>query len=88
MRGQKKRKRAEAAKRQVAANKDRIAELDQRREVEERKLTALVIAIQTFLTHPFAYSRMTPIAQRFRKWESQLSLILSQKHTGILAGLA
>ncbi len=40
-----KKEEAEAAKEQVAANKDRIAELDQRRGEVEEELTALVAAI-------------------------------------------
>lgn len=59
---------AEAAKEQVAANKDRIAELDQRRGEVEEELTALVAAIPNIPDASVPYGKDDSDNPEVRKW--------------------
>ena len=63
-----KKKEAEAAKEQVAANKDRIAELDQRRGEVEEELTALVAAIPNIPDASVPYGKDDSDNPEVRKW--------------------
>ena len=63
-----KKKEAEAAKEQVAANKDRIAELDQRRGEVEAELTALVAAIPNIPDASVPYGKDDSDNPEVRKW--------------------
>lgn len=59
---------AEAAKQQVAANKNRIAELDQRRGEVEEELTALVAAIPNIPDPSVPYGKDDSDNPEVRKW--------------------
>ena len=59
---------AEAAKEQVAANKDRIARLDQRRGEVEEELTALVAAIPNIPDASVPYGKDDSDNPEVRKW--------------------
>ena len=59
---------ADAAKEQVAANKDRIAELDQRRGEVEEELTALVAAIPNIPDASVPYGKDDSDNPEVRKW--------------------
>ena len=59
---------AEAVKEQVAANKDRIAELDQRRGEVEEELTALVAAIPNIPDASVPYGKDDSDNPEVRKW--------------------
>ena len=63
-----KKEEAEAAKKQVAANKDRIAELDQRRGEVEEELTALVAAIPNIPDASVPYGKDDSDNPEVRKW--------------------
>lgn len=63
-----KKEEAEAAKEQVAANKDRIAELDQRRGGVEEELTALVAAIPNIPDASVPYGKDDSDNPEVRKW--------------------
>ena len=63
-----KKEEAEAAKEQVAANKDRIAELDQRRGKVEEELTALVAAIPNIPDASVPYGKDDSDNPEVRKW--------------------
>lgn len=63
-----KKEEAEAAKEQVAANKDRITELDQRRGEVEEKLTALVAAIPNIPDASVPYGKDDSDNPEVRKW--------------------
>ncbi|MFC2669956.1 serine--tRNA ligase [Lancefieldella parvula] len=63
-----KKEEAEAAKEQVAANKDRIARLDQRRGEVEEELTALVAAIPNIPDASVPYGKDDSDNPEVRKW--------------------
>lgn len=63
-----KKEEAEAAKEQVAANKDRITELDQRRGEVEEELTALVAAIPNIPDASVPYGKDDSDNPEVRKW--------------------
>lgn len=63
-----KKEEAEVAKEQVAANKDRIAELDQRRGEVEEELTALVAAIPNIPDASVPYGKDDSDNPEVRKW--------------------
>lgn len=63
-----KKEEAEAAKEQVVANKDRIAELDQRRGEVEEELTALVAAIPNIPDASVPYGKDDSDNPEVRKW--------------------
>ena len=63
-----KKEEADAAKEQVAANKDRIAELDQRRGEVEEELTALVAAIPNIPDASVPYGKDDSDNPEVRKW--------------------
>ncbi len=63
-----KKEEAEAAKAQVAANKDRIARLDQRRGEVEEELTALVAAIPNIPDASVPYGKDDSDNPEVRKW--------------------
>ncbi len=63
-----KKEEAETAKEQVAANKDRIAELDQRRGEVEEELTALVAAIPNIPDASVPYGKDDSDNPEVRKW--------------------
>ena len=63
-----KKEEAEAAKELVAANKDRIAELDQRRGEVEEELTALVAAIPNIPDASVPYGKDDSDNPEVRKW--------------------
>ena len=63
-----KKEEAEAAKEQVAANKDHIAELDQRRGEVEEELTALVAAIPNIPDASVPYGKDDSDNPEVRKW--------------------
>ncbi len=63
-----KKEEAEAAKEQVAANKDRIVELDQRRGEVEEELTALVAAIPNIPDASVPYGKDDSDNPEVRKW--------------------
>ena len=63
-----KKEEAEAAKEQVAVNKDRIAELDQRRGEVEEELTALVAAIPNIPDASVPYGKDDSDNPEVRKW--------------------
>lgn len=63
-----KKEEAEAAKEQVAANKDSIAELDQRRGEVEEELTALVAAIPNIPDASVPYGKDDSDNPEVRKW--------------------
>ena len=63
-----KKEEAEAAKEQVAANKDRIAKLDQRRGEVEEELTALVAAIPNIPDASVPYGKDDSDNPEVRKW--------------------
>ena len=63
-----KKEEAEAAKEQVAANKDRIARLDQRRGEVEKELTALVAAIPNIPDASVPYGKDDSDNPEVRKW--------------------
>ena len=63
-----KKEEAESAKEQVAANKDRIAELDQRRGEVEEELTALVAAIPNIPDASVPYGKDDSDNPEVRKW--------------------
>ncbi|WP_314006673.1 serine--tRNA ligase [Lancefieldella parvula] len=63
-----KKEEAEAAKEQVAANKDRIAELDQLRGEVEEELTALVAAIPNIPDASVPYGKDDSDNPEVRKW--------------------
>ena len=63
-----KKEEAEAAKEQVAANKDRIARLDQRRGKVEEELTALVAAIPNIPDASVPYGKDDSDNPEVRKW--------------------
>ena len=63
-----KKEEAEAAKAQVAANKDRIAWLDQRRDEVEEELTALVAAIPNIPDASVPYGKDDSDNPEVRKW--------------------
>ncbi len=63
-----KKEEAEAAKEQVAANKDRITELDQRRGEVEEELTALVAAIPNIPDVSVPYGKDDSDNPEVRKW--------------------
>lgn len=63
-----KKEEAEAAKEQVAANKDRIARLDQRRGEVEEELTALVAAIPNIPDVSVPYGKDDSDNPEVRKW--------------------
>lgn len=63
-----KKEEAKAAKEQVAANKDRIAELDQRRGEVEEELTALVAAIPNIPDASVPYGKDDSDNPEVRKW--------------------
>lgn len=63
-----KKEEAEAAKDQVAANKDRITELDQRRGEVEEELTALVAAIPNIPDASVPYGKDDSDNPEVRKW--------------------
>ena len=63
-----KKEEAEAAKEQVAANKDRIVELDQRRGEAEEELTALVAAIPNIPDASVPYGKDDSDNPEVRKW--------------------
>ena len=63
-----KKEEAEAAKEQVAANNDRIAELDQRRGEVEEELTALVAAIPNIPDASVPYGKDDSDNPEVRKW--------------------